>query len=105
MNASTKIREFLEAVRLVQLSLAGIVGSMIITEWVASWDVVANIFKPDHVLLLSNIRAYIATSALLLSCLIGIGSIIWLVLKLAELKKITEDLTDKAENKHLHPPK
>lgn len=81
-----------------QRILAGIVGSTGIAIWISYMDWFDKIFA-TNLKALNNLRINIAEFGLGITCLVGIGSIIWLIGRLVEFKQNYEELIELKKEK------
>lgn len=94
MNLETTPKpEFVTRAQSVQKLLASILGSTILAEWVSYFDWFSSIFKTAPAKL-SDLRIDIAEFGLVITCLIGINTAVWLFARLIEFKKNYEELVE-----------
>jgi len=97
-QTNTTKTTFQQWVQAGQIILAGIVGSTGMAIWVSYMDWFTKIFVSQPKTL-SDLRVSIAVFGLRVTCVVGIGSILWLVTKLIEFKQNYEELVELKKKK------
>lgn len=71
--------KFIQNITWMQKTLAGICGSMFVMVLITMIPWIENIFKPNNLYLISNLRMYMALASFIVGCFVGIPQIKYMI--------------------------